>query len=72
MTRREPQAPCPPEVRLLIRGHQAAALQHPCPHCEAPEGRPCQGARGHRLRHPHASRFEAAGLPTELEPEEQP
>lgn len=64
--------PCPPSLRTLIRGHQSAALQHACPHCSAKAGQQCKGARGNRHRQPHASRYEAAGLPTELDQPEEP
>jgi hypothetical protein len=59
--------PCPPGLREQLRGKQPAVIATGCPHCQAAPGQPCRSnARGRRLHQPHAARYEAAGLPTQL------
>lgn len=66
MTRRQ-AAPCPPALLQAVRRQQVATLAVACPQCEAQPGKPCTSPSGRKLSNQHASRFEAAGLPTELE-----
>lgn len=41
-------------------------VQVECPHCRARPGVPCRSVSGKPLHNPHASRYEAAHLPTRL------
>ena len=60
--------PLPEHLRAALRHRpQPAALDVDCPHCRAPTGQACTGPRNRPLRHPHASRWHAAGHPTRLE-----
>lgn len=43
-----------------------AVMRVACPHCHATPGQQCHSPSGRRLHQPHASRYQAAGLPTEL------
>lgn len=61
---------CPPSVRHQLRAEQPPVLHVACPHCKALEGQQCHGPSGRRLRQPHASRYDAAGLRTELDQQE--
>ncbi|GAA0704637.1 hypothetical protein GCM10010193_69540 [Kitasatospora atroaurantiaca] len=58
--------PCPPSLRETIRRNKPPALQVTCPHCHTPPGQPCRAASGRLLHQAHATRYEAAGLPTRL------
>jgi hypothetical protein len=71
MTRPGQGQPCPPSLREQLRRQQPPAVHVACPHCGAPEGQPCKGPSGRRLRQAHASRFEAAGLRPEIVADEQ-
>lgn len=61
--------PCPPSLREAIRRTKPPALQVHCAHCNAPPGQACRGRSGRPLHQAHATRYETAGLPTQIEPE---
>jgi hypothetical protein len=54
------------EIRALLVKHRVPGREVACPYCRAFPERPCTSNTGGALQNLHASRYEAAGLPTAL------
>lgn len=54
------------DIRALIAKTRKPGQEVPCPRCRAATNRPCTSRTGAVLHNLHASRYEAAGLPTTL------